>query len=138
MAKIFVISRVLALSAAAWAVLVSLYFLLTPIPLHTIPAAAVSGASESIESAVITQSWYQVQGLWGTVVLLLFAGFYVLALYLIWHSAVPALIIMSLAGITISYITGFSIGLFYLPSALALLLAASLLWISRFNNPHVS
>ena len=133
MQKLTFIGKSLVAVAAGWAVTVSLYLFFSPVSVHTETATAVSGASDSVKSAVSTQSWYQVQGLWGSIVLILFAGLYILALYLAWRPALIALAILSVAALTLSYLAGFSIGLLYLPSALGLLIGTVLLIVAR--NP---
>lgn len=123
--------KVLLITAAVWAAGVSLYFFFSPVTIHTVTATTTSGGAEKVESSTLTMSWYQVQGLWGTVVLVLFAGLYILAIYLAWRSAYYALALLSLATLIISFLAGFSIGLFYLPSALALLIGTALLWLPK-------
>jgi len=123
--------KFLVVLAAVWAVGVSLYIFFSPITIHSITATTVSGGSESVEASTLTKSWYQVQGIWGIFVLVLFAGLYVVALYLAWRSAYLALAILSLVALTLSYLAGFSIGLFYLPSVVGLLIGTVLLWLSR-------
>lgn len=129
--KLIFSGKSLVILAAIWAVGVSLYIFFSPVTIHTITATAISGGSESVEASTLTKSWYQVQGLWGVFVLVLFAGFYVVALYPAWRAAYPALAMLSLVGLTLSFLAGFSIGLFYLPSALGLLIGTMLLWLSR-------
>lgn len=66
--------------------------------------------------------------------LVLFAGLYILALYLAWQSAYRALAILSLTALIFSFLAGLSIGFFYLPSALALLIGTTLFWLSRLMS----
>lgn len=131
MQKLIFSARLLVVLAAIWAVGVSLYFFFSPITIHSITATSVLGDLERVEATTLTRSWYQVQGLWGIIVLVLFAGLYVVAPYLVWRSTYVALAILSLAALTLSYLAGFSIGLFYLPSAFGLLIGTTLLWLSR-------
>jgi hypothetical protein len=117
--------------SAILAVGVSLFIFFSPLTIHNVTATSVTGGSERVETTTLTQSWYQVQGLWGVIVLVLFAGLYIGAFYLARQSAYRTLAILSLVALILSYLAGFSIGLFYLPSALALLVGTGLLWLSR-------
>jgi hypothetical protein len=61
----------------------------------------------------------------------LFCGLYLLALRFAWRANSAALAGVALAAVALSVITGFSIGIAYLPGALALALSAVVLATSR-------
>ena len=125
------IGKLAVLLATFWAIGVSVYLFFSPITIHGITATAVSNGSGSVEHFTLQQSWYQVQGLWGSLVLVLVAGFYGLGLYLAWRTAYRMLGVLSVIALMFSYVAGFSIGLLYVPSAVGLTLGTALLWLSR-------
>jgi len=65
---------------------------------------------EIVEVFTRQQSWYEAQGLWGVLVLVIFSAYYLLALPLARRGNAKGLIIMAVVGIAFSVITGFSIG----------------------------
>jgi hypothetical protein len=81
-------------------------------------------SSEVVEVFTRQQSWYEAQGLWGVLVLVIFSGFYLLALRVAWRGSYKALMVMGIAAVMLSIVTGFSIGAAYLPSALGLCIGA--------------
>ncbi|MDX1416372.1 MAG: hypothetical protein R3293_19390 [Candidatus Promineifilaceae bacterium] len=125
------IAKLLTLVAAFYAVGVSFYLFLSPIAIHTITATTLPNETTSLETSDMTLSWYRAQGLWGVIVLVLFAGLYILGLYLAWRSMDGALLILSMAALILSLVSGLSIGMLYLPAAGALIIGAILLWYSQ-------
>jgi hypothetical protein len=128
------IGRFLVVLAALWAIGMSVTLFFTPITIDEITAAALPNDSGSVEHNTIQQSWYQVQGLWGSFILVLVAGFYGLGTYLARRKAYRLLGVMCLIAFVFSCVAGFSIGLLYLPSALCLTLGTLLLWLSRGSD----
>ncbi len=114
------IGRMLFLLASIWSVAVSAYILLTPLGVQGV-TATVDGGSGVVESFTQQASWYQVQGLWGIAVLLIFAALYTSTAFFAWRRQFVPLGIVILAALTLTYLAGFSVGPYYLPAALAVL-----------------
>jgi len=112
--------------AAAWAVGVSLHILLSPVTISGVTATLRRDSSEVVEVFTRQQSWYEAQGLWGVLGLVIFSGFYLLALRVAWKGKYRALAVMGVVAIALSVVTGFSVGGAYLPSAVGLLIGALL------------
>ena len=112
--------------AAAWAVGVSLHILLSPVTISGVTATLRRDSSEVVEFFTRQQSWYEAQGLWGVLGLVIFSGFYLLALRVAWKGKYKVLAIMGVVAIALSVVTGFSIGGAYLPSAAGLFIGALL------------
>lgn len=129
-------SRLLVAIAAAWAVGASIYLSTT--------IASERGASELIlrDSTTVlwnsarAQSWYEAQGLWGILWLVIFSGFYLQAVRVVWRGNRIALANMSVAAVALSIATGFSIGSAYLPAALSLFIGALMLLTSALVKPQ--
>ena len=130
------LGRFIVLFAALSAVGASLLIFLIPQTITIETATTVAGGAGVVERFTEQQSWYQVQGLWGSLVLVLFAGFYLLAYRSALKENFLTLVVMSLAGIALTYITGFSIGLFYFPAAAGLFLGMLLMVVSRNAPPR--
>ena len=125
--------RVVVAIAAAWAMGASLYIFFSPVSGRGVRTTAIVGAPNAVVEIFTTeQSWYEAQGLWGVVVLVIFAGFYLLAVRLAWRSRYIALAILSVVAIALSIITGFSVGGIYLPAALALFVGTLMFLASRW------
>ena len=112
--------------AAAWAVGVSLYILLSPVTISGVTATLWRDSSEVVEVFTRQESWYEAQGLWGVLVLVIVSGFYLLALRVAWKGKYRVLAVMGVVAIALSIVTGFSIGAAYLPAALGLFIGALL------------
>ena len=115
--------------AAAWAVGVSLHILLSPVTISGVTATLRRDSSEVVEVFTRQQSWYEAQGLWGVLALVVFCGLYILAVRLAWSGKYRALVILSVFAIGLSIVSGFSIGAAYLPAALGLFVGALVLLI---------
>ena len=117
--------------AAAWAVGVSLYILVSPVTISGVTGTLRQDSGEVLEVFTRQQSWYEAQGLWGVLVLVIFSGFYLLALRVAWKGKYRVLAVMGVVAIALSVVTGFSIGGAYLPSALGLFIGALVLLLSK-------
>ncbi|MCI0772731.1 MAG: hypothetical protein J4N74_04840, partial [Chloroflexi bacterium] len=62
--------------------------------------------------------WYEVQGVWGVVVLLIFALLYSSTAYLALRNRLVALAIASASALMLTILAGFSIGPLYIPALL--------------------
>jgi hypothetical protein len=136
MPRLIIFGKMLVGIAAGLAILVSLYILFSPVNVHIIAATAVSGWSEIAQETTTRQSWYQFEGPWGVLVLLLFSGLYGWGYYLARKEAYDWLGVLSLGLLSLSYLSGFSIfssiGSLYLPAAVVLLVGTGLLVFSRY------
>ena len=119
--------------SALWAVGASLYIFFSPVTMSGVTGTLRRGSGEVVEVFTRQQSWYEAQGLWGVFVLVIFSGFYLLAVRLAWRGKYGVLAILSVIAIGLSIVTGFSIGAAYLPAALGLFVGALLLLSSRFG-----
>ncbi len=119
--------------SALWAVGASLYIFFLPVTMSGVTGTLRRGSGEVVEVFTRQQSWYEAQGLWGVFVLVIFSGFYLLAVRLAWRGKYGVLAILSVIAIGLSIVTGFSIGAAYLPAALGLFVGALLLLSSRFG-----
>ena len=66
--------------AASWAVGASLYIFFSPVTIRGVTGTLRRDLSEVVEVFTRQQSWYETQGVWGVSVLVIFSGFYLLAL----------------------------------------------------------
>lgn len=126
--------KLLVAVAVILSVIASLYILFTPLEIHVLTAVSESGGSEVSNEEIIHQSWYQVQGLWGVSVLVIISIFYGLAYFFAYKEVYFWLGILCLGLLSFSYLAGLSIGFFYFPAALVLLLGTVLLIFSRFQH----
>ena len=123
--------RLIVAIAASWAIGASLYIFFVPITVVTTPSKLFRDSTVVVETSTRELSWFEAQGLWGVLVLLMFPGLYLLATRLAWRSQYTGLTILSLIAIAVSIIAGFSIGGIYLPAALGLLAGALILLSSK-------
>ena len=121
-------------TAAVWAVGASLYIFSSPVTISGVTGTLRRDLSEVVEVFTRQQSWYEAQGLWGVLVLVIFSGFYLLALRVAWRGRYRALAIMGVVAVALSIVSGFSIGAAYLPAALGLFIGALVLLSSRFGG----
>lgn len=120
--------------AASWAVGASLYIFFSPMTIRGVTVTSLRGSSEVVEVFTRQQSWYEAQGLWGVLVLVIFSSFYLLALRVAWRGKYKALAVMGVVAVALSIVTGFSIGAAYLPAAFGLVIGALLLLSSRIGS----
>ena len=106
--------------AASWAVGASLYIFSSPVSVQGVTDLMLRDGSTVMAAFTREQSWYEAQGLWGTLWLAFFSGLYLLAVRVAWRGNHMALAIMSVTAVALSIVTGFSIGGAYLPAALGL------------------
>ncbi len=120
-------------TAATWAVGASLYIFFSPVTTSGVTGILRRDSSEVVEFFTRQQSWYETQGLWGVIVLIIFSGLYILAVRVAWRGKYGALTIMGVVALALSIVSGFSIGGAYLPAALGLLIGALVLLASSFG-----
>jgi hypothetical protein len=129
------IGRSLLLAAGPWLIAAGIYLLLTPMTVQEITASATAGGAQTTEQITRQVSWYHVQGLWGVFVLIVFAALYASISLFARRSHLVAAALASLAAITLTFLAGFSIGPFYLPATLAVLLGWLAMVIGRLVRP---
>jgi hypothetical protein len=108
-----------------------LWILLTPLTIQEV--SAVSPGESPAEGEITTQqiSWYKAQGVWGVIILVIFSGFFVgSATFGIRGRLLPTAITTAVS-LVLTYLAGFSIGMFYLPAAAASVVGIGLLVISK-------
>ena len=116
--------RIPFLLAAMWAVGAGIYLLLSPTVIQVIvvrPASSwttLADGSQTIEELSRQSSWYEVQGVWGVIVLLIFALLYSSTALLASRKRLVALAIASSLALMLTVLAGFSIGLLYIPALL--------------------
>jgi hypothetical protein len=106
--------------AATWAVGASLYVFSSPVSMHGVTGLILRDSSTVVETFTREQSWYEAQGLWGILWLVVFSGLYLVAVRVAWRGNYIALAIVSVIAVALSIVMGFSIGGAYLPAALGL------------------
>ncbi len=117
--------------AATWAIGASLYIFSSPVSVHGVTDIMLRDSSTAVEAFSREQSWYEAQGLWGTLWLVLFSGLCFLAVRVAWRGNHIALAIMSVTAVALSIVTGFSIGTVYLPAALSLFIGTLMFLSSK-------
>ena len=110
--------RIPFLLAAMWAIGAGIYLLLSPTVIQEIVWTASSDGSQTIEELSRQASWYEVQGVWGVIVLLIFALLYSSTALLASRKRLVALAIASSLALMLTVLAGFSIGLLYIPALL--------------------
>jgi len=110
--------RIPFLLAALLAIGASIYFLLSPTTIQEVVATTSANGSQTIEELSRQASWYEVQGVWGVVVLLIFALLYSSTAYLALRNRLVALAIASASALMLTILAGFSIGPLYIPALL--------------------
>ena len=124
------------LAAGLWSIAAGIYLLLTPLTVQETTASATAGGAPTTEQITRQVSWYQVQGLWGVLVLIVFAALYAAVGLFAWRNHLVAAALASLAATTLTFLAGFSIGPFYLPATLAVLLGWLATGIGKLMRPE--
>ena len=110
--------RIPFLLAAMWAIGAGIYLLLSPTVIQEIVGTTSADGSQTIEELSRQASWYEVQGVWGVIVLLIFALLYSSTALLASRKRLVALAIASSLALMLTVLAGFSIGLLYIPALL--------------------
>jgi len=129
------IGRTLLLAAGLWSIAAGIYLLLTPLTVQEITASATAGGAQTTEQITRQVSWYHVHGLWGVFILIVFAALYTAFGLLAHRNHLVAAALASLAVTTLTFLAGLSIGPFYLPATLAVLLGSLAMGIGRLVRP---
>ena len=110
--------RIPFLFAAIWAIGSGIYLLLSPTRIQEIVATTTADGSRTIVELSRQASWYEVQGVWGVIVLLIFALLYSSIAFLALRNRLVALVIASSLALLLAVLAGFSIGPLYIPALL--------------------
>ena len=117
--------------AAVWAVGASLYIFSSPVSVHGVTGLMLRDSSTVVETFTREQSWYEAQGLWGILWLVVFSGLYLVAVRVAWRGNHIVLAIVSVTAVALSIVTGFSIGGAYLPATLGLFIGTLMFLSSK-------
>jgi hypothetical protein len=129
------ISNVFAVGAAVWAIAAALYFLaFAQVSYSGITVSGLQGQAPVTTEFSGHEPWLASAEPMGITFLLSFSVVMALGARLAWHGKLWGTIAFALVTLLASYISGFSIGLFYLPGALALSLCAALLGFGRLRR----
>lgn len=120
-----------------WSVIAGVAILLSPVMVESATADIPEGEGAADRPqprfTVERRTWYQVQGAWGVAVLVLFSAAYGGAAALIWRRSYLAGTTLSLLAAIMTVLAGFSIGLMYLPAAVAVLLGLLILGLAQLT-----
>jgi len=108
--KINSVGKIIVAVAVGLAILASLYILFTPVNIQILTATGDSGGSEIARETTVRQSWYEGQGTWGVIVVLIVSGLYGWGYHLARKEVYTWLGVLSLGLLGLSYLAGFSIG----------------------------
>lgn len=124
--------RIPFLFSALWSIGVGLYVLFTPQTILEQVAVITPGDPETGEEIITRQvSWYQVQGPWGVIVLVIFALLFSLAGFFVLRKRFLAAGVTSVLVLLLSYLAGLSIGPLYLPAVLGVVVGWAFLGLTR-------
>jgi hypothetical protein len=123
--------KLLVAIAAAWALGASIYIFSSPVSVHGVTELMLRDTSTFAGAFTREHSWYEAQGVWGILWLVVFSGLYLLAVRVAWRGNHIALVIVSVTAVALSIVTGFSIGGAYLPAALGLFIGTLMILSSK-------
>ena len=131
--------RFLFLLSAVWSIGAGIWILLEPQTIHEIEASAVnggaSGGTSEVKETTRQVSFTQIQGAWGVFILVIFASLTCAAAWLYLRGRALPATVLALLMLAFTYLSGFSIGVYYLPSTVALLIGAALwFWRRRLSS----
>ncbi len=110
--------RIPFLFAAIWAIGAGIFLLLSPTTIQEVVATTSADGSQTIEELSRQVSFYEVQGVWGVIVLLIFALLYSSTAFFALRNRLVALALASSLALMLTVLAGFSIGLLYFPALL--------------------
>jgi hypothetical protein len=108
--------RFLGLVAALWAVGYTIYLMLSPAAM-----TATEAASNGLAGEVRSIGWFEFAGFYGTLLLLLWTGLFVLGAWAAWTDRLTLLAFIAISTLIFTWLTLLSIGGGYMPASLALL-----------------
>ena len=113
--------RVPFLFAAIWAIGAGIFLLLSPTTIQEVVATTTADGGQTIEELSRQVSFYEVQGVWGIIVLLIFALLYSSTAFFALRNRLVALALASSLALMLTVLAGFSIGLLYFPALLTVI-----------------
>lgn len=124
------IKRILFILAALWAIWASLNIIF--VPMSTREVVVISADGSQTEERVISQiSWYEAQGWWGIVIVVIFGFLYSLTGALAYFDYLPGLAISSFFALVLTVLAALSIGGAYAPSLLGMILGWLILGVEK-------
>ena len=117
--------------AALLAVGAGIYIAISPQTVTEITAQTTGGGLTEVEETTHQISWRQAQGTWGIIILFIFALLFALPSWLAVSGHTVVLMITSSLALILTYLSGLSIGPYYLPSATAILIGCSTYLIEK-------
>lgn len=120
--------------AAILAIAASFYILLTPVTITGLISEGTPGTPPAVEHVRQQVSWYEAQGAWGIDVLFIFALTFSSTWLFASRTRYGLLAVFSLAGVVLSLLASFSIGILYYPSALAVIIGWLLITFARLRE----
>ena len=120
---------------ALWSVGASIRILLTPMNFQSVIATIAEDGSESVEEVVKQVSWYEMQGLWGVIILIIFAFLFSTIGVLAFRGRLIILAVFSLLAISLTILASLSIGLLYFPAVLLVVIGWILLGLEKLLRP---
>ena len=105
----------------------SLYIALTPTTITEVITEATPGSIPSIQHGVRQISWYEAQGWWGILILLVFALLFSSTWVFAARKLYGLLAISSFLSMVLTFLATFSIGPLYYPAVLAIIIGWALL-----------
>jgi hypothetical protein len=121
------INKILAIAIIVWGVAVPVYlFVFAQVSYESTTASAVQGEPPVTTTVSGSQPWITTAEPFSILIILIFSGVLIGGGIAIWKGALAELMILTMLALVGSYITGFSIGIFYLPGAIGLALATAL------------
>ena len=122
------VTRILFALAAIWAVLAGLAIFFIPMGTSVTATVTSTGSSETTITTPI--SFFEMQGWWGIWILIAFAALYYGPLHFYRRESRALAALFAVVAITLTLLAGFSIGPFYLPGGLTLLVGLVLFLFS--------
>jgi hypothetical protein len=122
-----IVNKILAIGIIAWGIAVPVYlFGFARVSYTSTTSSAASGEGAVSTTVSGSQPWITVAEPVSILIILAFSAMLIGGGIAAWKSALAEMIILAMLALVGSYMTGFSIGLFYLPGAIALALATVL------------
>jgi hypothetical protein len=113
--------------AAIWALLVGVYIFSAPYGIRVSESVSSDGTGEIVRAPV---SFFETQGWWGVWILIAFTALHYSPLHFHRRSSRAMAALFAVSAIILSILAGFSIGAYYFPATLALLIGLVLLLFS--------
>jgi hypothetical protein len=113
--------------AAVWALLIGVYIFLAPFGTMVSESVTSNGTREVVHTSV---SFFETQGWWGVWVLIAFAALYYSPFHFYRRGSRAMAALFAISAIILSILAGFSVGAYYFPAALAMLIGLAILLFS--------